>query len=91
MSANWPPLQLHELIGIAGMLAVGRQGCFEAAFEFCKLLLGLAPAQDPCGVLQVLLELNRQQLQRALVVQNAARMFRMRFVGWPCTGFAEYR
>ena len=73
MSANWP-FQLHELISIAGMLAVGRQGCFEAAFEFCKLLLGLAPAQDPCGVLQVLLEPNRQQLQRALVVQNAARM-----------------
>ena len=34
------------------MLAVGRQGCFIASFEMCKLILSINPHEDPCGVLQ---------------------------------------
>jgi hypothetical protein len=30
---------------------LGRKGCNRTAMEFCKLLIGLSPAQDPYGVL----------------------------------------
>lgn len=30
---------------------LGRKGCNRTAMEFCKLLLGLKPREDPFGVL----------------------------------------
>ena len=30
---------------------LGRKGCNRTAMEFCKILLGLCPRQDPYGVL----------------------------------------
>lgn len=30
---------------------LGRKGCNRTAMEFCKLLLGLSPREDPYGVL----------------------------------------
>lgn len=30
---------------------LGRKGCCRTALEFCKLLLGLDPQQDPYGVM----------------------------------------